>query len=280
MADGILVLGATGTIGQHVVSDLVARGETVKAATLDGTPHPAAEAIFFDFRDPSTVAPLFEGVDRVFVSMPAAPLEVIDALMPVMLQIVERRIKAVLLSVLGVETLPDNPYRRLETVLENSGLPYVILRANWFADNFRTEWKDDVLKGDLALPAGEGLVSLVDARDVAAAAAVALTSSEFDGRSYALTGPAAVTLDRAAEVLTEAMGRKVSYRPIDGPDYEAKLRERGLPETLIEQRLAEFDTIRSGTSAIVSPAVEMLTGRPPRFFETFVKDNATDFVTA
>lgn len=280
MTNGILVLGATGTIGKHVVSDLVARGETVKAATLDGSPHPDAEAVFFDFRDPRTIAPLFEGVDRVFVSMPAAPLEVIDALMPVMLQIVERRIKAVLLSMLGVETLPDNPYRRLETVLENSGLPFVVLRANWFADNFRSEWKDDVLRGELALPAGEGLVSLIDARDIAAAAAVALTSSEFDGRAHALTGPAAVTLDRAAEVLGQAMGRKVVYRPIDGPDYETRLRERGLTDNLVEQRLAEFDTIRSGAAAIVSPSVEMMTGRPARFFETFVKDYATDFVAA
>jgi len=280
MADGILVLGAPGTIGQHVVSELVAKGETVRAAALDGSPHPDAEAVFFDFRDPSTVAPLFEGVDRVFVSMPAAPLEVIDALMPVMLQIVERRIKAVLLSVLGVETLPDNPYRRLETVLENSGLPFVILRANWFADNFRIEWKDDVLGGELVLPAGEGLVSLIDARDVAAAAAAALTSNEFDGRSHALTGPAAVTLDRAAEVLSQAMGRKVVYRQVDVVDYEARLRERGLPDSLVEQRAAEFEAIRSGAAAIVSPAVEMMTGRPPRFFEAFVKDHATDFVVA
>ena len=102
MADSILVLGATGTIGQLVVSELVTKGETVKAAALDGQAHPDAEILRFDFRDPTSIAPLFEGVSRVFVLMPSAPLDVIAALMPVMRHVVDRKIKAVLLSTVPV----------------------------------------------------------------------------------------------------------------------------------------------------------------------------------
>jgi len=278
MADSILVLGATGTIGQLVVSELVAKGETVKAAALDGEAHPNAEALRFDFRDPASIAPLFEGVDRVFVLMPSAPLDVIGALMPVMRHVVDRKIKAVLLSTIGADVSDDNPYRRLELVLENSGLPFVILRANWFADNFRTVWKDDVRKGELALPADDGLISFVDGRDVAAAAAVALTGSDFDGQTLFLTGPSAIPLARAAEVMSHVTGRPVTFRPITAADYEARLAAEGVPEQQIAERVAEFDTIRDGTASIVSPAVEKMTGRPPRFFEAFAKDHATDFV--
>lgn len=278
MADSILVLGATGTIGQLVVSELVAKGETVKAAALDGQTHPDAEVLRFDFRDPASIAPLFEDVDRVFVLMPSEPLDVIAALMPVMRHVVDRKIKAVLLSTIAVDASDDNPYRRIEEVLENSGLPFVILRANWFADNFRTVWKDDVRKGEIALPADEGLISFVDGRDVAAAAAVALTSSEFDGETLVLTGPAALPLSRAAEVLSHVTGRRVVFKPIAAADYEARLAAEGVPEKQITERVAEFDTIRDGKASIVSPAIEKMTGRAPRFFETFIRDHATDFI--
>ncbi|CAI9414626.1 NAD(P)H azoreductase [Pleomorphomonas sp. T1.2MG-36] len=278
MADSILVLGATGTIGQLVVSELVTKGETVKAAALDGQTHPDASVLRFDYRDPASIAPLFEGVDRVFVLMPSAPLDVIAALMPVMRHVVDRKVKAVLLSTIAADTSEDNPYRRLELVLENSGLPFVILRANWFADNFRTVWKDAIRTGELELPTDEGLISFVDGRDVAAAAAAALTSSDFDGQTLVLTGPAALPLSRATEVMSHVMGRPVVFRTIAAADYEARLAAEGLPEKLISERIAEFETIRGGKASIVSPAVEKMTGRPPRFFETFVKDHATDFV--
>ena len=280
MADSILVLGATGTIGQLVVSELVTKGETVKAAALDGQTHPDASVLRFDYRDPTSIAPLFEGVDRVFVLMPSAPLDVIAALMPVMRHVVDRKVKAVLLSTIAADTSEDNPYRRLELVLENSGLPFVILRANWFADNFRTIWKDAIRTGQLELPADEGLISFIDGRDVAAAAAAALTSSDFDGQTLVLTGPAALPLSRATEVMSHVMGRPVVFRPIAVADYEARLAAEGLPEKLIAERIAEFETIRGGKASIVSPAVEKMTGRPPRFFEAFVKDHATDFVGA
>lgn len=278
MADSILVLGATGTIGQLVVSELVAKGETVKAAALDGQAHPDAEILRFDFRDPTSIAPLFEGVDRVFILMPSAPLDVIAALMPVMRHVVDRKIKAVLLSTIAADVSEENPYRRLEQVLENSGLPFVILRANWFADNFRTVWKEDIRKGELALPTDEGLISFVDGRDVAAAAAVALTSSDFDGQTLVLTGPAALPLSKAAEVMSHVTGRKVVFKPVSLADYEERLAAEGVPEKQITERAAEFNTIRDGEASIVSPAVEKMTGRAPRFFETFVRDHATDFV--
>jgi len=249
----------------------------VKAAALDGQTHPDAEILRFDFRDPTSIAPLFEGVDRVFVLMPSAPLDVIAALMPVMRHVVDRKIKAVRLSTIAADVSEDNSYRRLELVLENSGLPFVILRANWFADNFRTVWKDDVKKGELELPTDEGLISFVDGRDVAAAA---LTSSDFDGQTLVLTGPAALPLSRAAEVMSHVTGQRVTFRPITVADYEARLAAEGVPEKQIAERVAELDTMRDGKVSIISPAVEKMTGRPPRLFEAFVKDHATDFVSS
>ena len=80
--------------------------------------------------------------------------------------------------------------------------------------------------------------------------------------------------------MSHVTGRPVTFRPITIADYEARLAAEGVPEKQIVERIAEFDTIRDGKASIVSPAIEKMTGRPPRFFETFVKDYATDFVSS
>ena len=85
------------------------------------------------------------------------------------------------------------------------------------------------------------------------------------------------SLGRVHEVVTR-FEPPADLPPITAADFEARLAEEGVPEQQIAERVAEFDTIRDGTASIVSPAVEKMTGRPPRFFEAFAKDHATDFV--
>ena len=55
------------------------------------------------------------------------------------------------------------------------------------------------LDGKLYAPAGEAQIAMIDPRDVGAAAAAVLTSAGHDGRSYALTGPEAVTYTQVAQ---------------------------------------------------------------------------------
>ena len=107
------------------------------------------------------------------------------------------------------------PYRQVEIAIEKSGVPYVILRPNWFADNFHIFWKAGIDHGVIAVPAAEGKTSFIDSRDIAASAAAALTSSRFDGKAFNLTGPAALSYGEAAEILSAVLGRKIAYQPLD-----------------------------------------------------------------
>ena len=277
MTRKILVLGATGSVGQHLVPALVARGERVKAASRRATPVAGAEAVRFDYADASTHAAAFDGVDRAYVLMPSDNLEVEAYLLPIVARAAQQGVKVVLQSVMGVEADPQNPYRQVELALEASGTRWVSLRPNWFADNFHSLWRDAVVLGELKIPAGEGASSFIDARDIAACAAAALTSDRFDGRAFTLTGPRAHTYDEAAAILSHAAGRLVTYTAVSDDDFVAMLQGAGLSEAYGRMLCTLFAAVRDGHTAPVSGAVEEMTGQPPRSLARYAADHGVAF---
>ncbi len=270
----ILVSGASGTVGSLLVKALVARGDSVKAASRHGRAFAGAEAVRFDYADPSTFASAFDGVNRLYLLMPADNLEVEACLLPVIAFAAARGVKIVMQSVMGVEAEPDNPYRMVELALERSGTPWVILRPNWFADNFHGIWAPAVAHGELALPAGEGASSFIDARDIAACAVAALTSGRFDGQAFTLTGPEAMGYRAATALLSRAAGRPIVYTPIGDDAFVAMLQGVGVPEANGRMLADLFAAVRAGHTASVSDAVERLTGQPPRSMQSYATDHA------
>ena len=83
MSGRILVLGATGTVGSHVVEQLVARGERVRAASRHAAPVAGAESVRFDHLDPSTHEAAFVDVDRAYVLVPSGYLNTLEILSPI-----------------------------------------------------------------------------------------------------------------------------------------------------------------------------------------------------
>lgn len=264
MSGTILVLGATGTVGRPLVADLVARGERVRAASRGAMPLPGAEPIRFDYADEATHAAAFDGVDRVWALVPAGHLDSPRLLAPVIARAARQGAKVALMTAMGVDADESIPYRRAERMLEASGTPFVVLRPNWFMDNFATYWADGVRRGEIALPAGDGRTSFVDARDIAAAAAGALTADRFDGAAHEITGPEALTYGEAAAVLSEAAGRPIAYRPTDDAAFVAAMTGAGLAPDYAGFLVAIMGPVRMGFAAAVTDGVERLAGRPPR----------------
>lgn len=276
----ILVSGASGTVGSLLVKALVAQGESVKAGSRSSQGRSAfagAEVVRFDYTDRSTFGPAFEGVDRLYLLMPADNLEVEACLLPVIAFAAARGVKIVMQSVMGVEVDPRDPYRKVELALEASGTSWVILRPNWFADNFHGIWAPALAHGQIALPAGEGASSFIDARDIAACAAAALTSDRFDGQGFTLTGPAAIGYAEASALLSRAAGRSIAYTPIDDRAFVAMLHGVGVPQANGWMLAELFAAVRDGHTAAVSDDVERMTGQPPRSLERYVVDHAALF---
>ncbi|EKO3407586.1 SDR family oxidoreductase [Vibrio fluvialis] len=272
----VLVLGASGHVGQPLVAELLAKGEQVKAASRSGKAFGAAEGVVFDFADPTTFDAAFDGVDRAYVMLPGGYVESKALLEPVIQAAAERNVKVVFQSVLGVDADDSIPYRQVEIALENSGVPYVILRPNWFADNFHTYWKAGIDQGVIGVPAGEGKSSFIDVRDIASSAAAALTTNRFDNQAFNLTGPEALSYAQAAQKISAALGKPVVYQAMEEGAFCDLLKSVGVPADYAEFLTSIFYPVREGWTAGVSDAVATLTGNAPRSLDEYIADHLAE----
>jgi uncharacterized protein YbjT (DUF2867 family) len=279
MSGKILVIGATGNVGAPLVSELLARGEKVKAATRSAVARvPAgAEAVRFDLDDPSTLEPALAGVDRIYALSPAGNVDPVTPLQPLIEAAAARGIKVVLQTAIGVDADDNIPFRRLELLLERSGAPFVILRPNWFTDNFATYWRAGVEQGEIRVPAGNGKTSFIDTRDIAAAAAGALTNSAHDGKAFVLTGAESYDYAEAAVLLSNALGRRIAYQPVDGKTFVSEAAAGGVPQDYAELLAAIFHPVAEGWTAGVTDAVQTLSGKQPRTLKASIADLAERF---
>nr|WP_321269841.1 SDR family oxidoreductase [uncultured Tolumonas sp.] len=273
MTNNILVLGATGNIGKPLTEALVAKGEKVKAASRTGKAVAGAESVVFDFTDLSTIENAFEGVDRVYVMVPTGHIDVVSLVTPVLDVAIKKGVKIVLQSVLGVDADDSIPYRQLELKVERSGVPFVILRPNWFSDNFHTFWLAGIKQGVIAVPAAQGKSSFIDVRDIAESAAAALTTAAFDGNAFNLTGPEALSYADAAEKLSKASGHSIQYQAIDDDTFVGILTGVGVPKDYASFLASIFYPVREGWTALVTDSVEKLTGHAPRSVATYIDDH-------
>jgi uncharacterized protein YbjT (DUF2867 family) len=273
----ILVLNATGKVSSNLIERLVADGHAVTAASRNPS-EPSTDAIrrvHFDYEDPSTFEAALADVDRLFWLGPPAIVDSASyckAFFDVALQQVD---KVVLMTAQGVDVDDSIPLRQLELRVADSGVNWTVIRPSWFMDNFHTFWVEP-MRGDgvIPVPAGEAASAFIDAGDIAASAAAALTDDSTNGQAYVLTGPESLTYAEAAEVLSAAAGRTIRYLPIDDETFVAAMVGVGLPADYAGFLDALFQAVRAGAAAQTTDGVERLTGRAPRTLADYAAEHA------
>jgi uncharacterized protein YbjT (DUF2867 family) len=280
----VLVTGATGTVGRHVVPALADRGVSVRAGVRDPDRVPSALAdrdgvalVAFDFERPETWGGALDGVDAVFLLRPptVATGDVtafVDALGRVGVD------QVAYLSTLGADRNVLVPHHRIENRVAATGVPWTFLRASFFAQNLHEVHGDEIAaRGEVFVPAGDGATSFVYARDVAEAAAVVLTESGHAEHAYDLTGSEALTYDEVAAAFADVLGRDVRYAR---PSLLAFARRRlgtGDAPAFVLVMCGIYTTARLGLAARVEDDLERLLGRPPRTMREYAADHADDF---
>lgn len=270
----ILVTGATGSLGQEVVNTLAAQGVTVRAASR--RPFAATSAAVswlpFDYLDPATHQAALAGIDGIFLVAPPLDVDSPAKLCPIIDRAKETGIRRIVLnSALGVDAAPDAPLRKIELHLMASGIPYTILRPNFFMENFTTGFLAGMVRqGAVYLAAADGRTSFISVRDIAAVAAAAFGGGH-DGREYNLTGPEALTHDEAALLISRAAGRTVSYHAISEEEMIAGAVKNGLPESAAGFMAMLYAVVRNGWAAGITDDVRQVTGSQPRSFADFAK---------
>ena len=227
----VLVLGGTGTVGSQVVRELSARGADVRVLTRDPGKAKSfpkgVQAIQGDLLSPATIRSAFNGMDAVFLLIAVSTTETSQGLMALNGASQAKVRKIAYLSVHRVDEAPHLPHfggkLGVEAALKASGIPSTILRANNFYQN--DYWFKDVILGYgvYPQPLGEVGLSRVDVRDIAEAAALALTSGGSGSETVNLVGPTAHTGKSTAEVWSRALGKPVAYggNDLDGWEKQA-----------------------------------------------------------
>ncbi|TBR19242.1 SDR family oxidoreductase [bacterium] len=275
----IALTGATGKVGRELVAALKAAGAEFKVVSRDPMRAAAAlggvSAVSGDFERPDSLAPALEGADKAFLLPPTDPAQTAWETSFIAAAHKAGVGHVVKLSVAGAAK--DTPVRigrwhhAGEEALKASSLKWTMLQPSFFHQNFLGNVQTIRAQGAFYGAMGTGKVSMVDARDIAAVAAAALTKPGHEGKTYILaTG--AYTYAEAAEVFSKGLGRKVSYIDVGPEKARESMVAGGLPGWYADALLELFAAVRAGHVGATSPDVEKVLGRAPLSLARWVSD--------
>jgi uncharacterized protein YbjT (DUF2867 family) len=282
----ILITGATGNVGSAVL-DILSSTEANLRALVHDEPKAQSlrdrgvEAILGDFLEPESLAPALEGVGTVLLITPIHPEQVRQAANVIeAARDSDNDPRIVRLSVAQASheapTKNSRQHAQIEEELISSGLPYTLLRPTTFMQNTLATARAVASEGRIYQPFQEGKLGMIDARDMGKVAAKVLTEEGHEGKTYTLTGPAAISFYEIAEMLSEVLGKKVDYVPISLEKAKEAMLGMGLSEWKAEVLIEYARAHSQGYSNFTTEDVEQLTGHPATSYREF----ATNFTRA
>jgi uncharacterized protein YbjT (DUF2867 family) len=282
----VLVVGATGTTGSEVLSQLRADGVAVRAVTRSGESaarlrEQGIDAVVADLSDPESLPGALAGIDSVYVASPASPdlAEREGALAAAAVRAGVRHL--VKLSVIG--SLPDSPiafgrmHHAAEQAVGASGIPCTMIRPNGFMQN-TLAWAGQIATGTVYGPVMDAQWSIVDVRDVAAVAVAALKDPDAHAaKAYTATGPDASSPREQIAILGEILGREILVQEVSIEQAKLSMLEAGWPEWNVERMGELFKLYADGLAEQTSPDILAVTGVAPRDFRRFASDQRRSF---
>jgi len=281
----ILVTGATGRVGRHVVQNLLQRGASVRVLTRDRgkAEFPAeVDVVQGDLLDIDALRTAFSGVRTLFLLNAVSGDEFTQALIALNIARESGVERVVYLSVLHADRFVNVPHFAVksgaERMIEAMGFSATILRPAYFIDNEHMILDVILNHGVYPMPIGSKGIAMIDARDIAEVAALELirrdrAPSKLPVETINLVGPQTLTGTLAAAIWTDVLGRPVVYGGDDPSEFEQNL-ARIMPKwTAYEMRLMAERYVSDGMVAEAGD-VDRLTGilgRPLRSYRGFAE---------
>ena len=278
----ILITGASGNVGKEVLKQVAQTGAKVRAAYQEvkkAPSLPGVDVVAMDYNQPDSMRAALQGVDRVFlVGPPTAQLpdlerKAIDAIKQAHVK------QAVKLSAMGGrDAIFPRQHAESEDYIQHSGVSYTFLRPNGFMQNL-VNYSAGTINSQNAFygSEGDGKISHIDIRDVAAVAVKTLTEDGHLNKSYTLTGPEALTNSEIAQLLSETIGREVRFINLPPEQFKQAVLSAGVPEWNANALVDLQRLYREGKAAAVTQDVEKVTGRKPTTFREFLQDHRSAF---
>ncbi len=276
----ILVTGATGNVGGAVAAELISRGVSVRALVRDESKAAAlaeagAEIVVGDMDAPETLDAALSGVGGVFLSTSANPSSTVQVRNVINAALRADRPHIVRLG--AAAPSDDGPilgrmHNESDADLIGSGLPYTLLRPSSFMQNAMMAAPSVVSEGSIYVPYKDGRLGLIDVRDLAECAVIALTRDGHVGKTYTLTGPASISYYDVASELSGVLGKEVKYIDIPLEACREALTGMGLDDWTANAYVEYFGLFSQNGYDFTTDEVEKLTGRPARSFAQFASD--------
>ncbi len=232
-----------------------------------------------DFMDIESIRKGMVGVQRLYLITPAAE-QMADMTRNLVNEATRAGVELVVeQSAIGADGANPSDlgqrHRNAERLVEWSGISYVTLRPNAFMQNWLTAHGSDIKERDeFYCPSASGSISMIDARDVAAAGVEVLTSDKHANRAFTITGPVALTHAEMAVILSKAVGRTISFKEVGETAARQAMLQAGVSPWFTEAMIDHYQAVQSGERSIVTDDFEKLMHRKPGTFENFVSDYA------
>ena len=263
----ILVIGGTGKTGRKVVQGLKKQDQNVRVGARSNTPA-------FDWHDPATWPDALAGMDKVYITF--YPDLAVPGAYEAVKGLTEEAKKAGVKKAVLLSGKGEKEAERCEQAVADSGLDYTLVRASWFNQNFSESFlMDPILAGYVALPMPDAKIPFVDTGDIADVVVKALLDDAHNGKTYAVTGPRAITFEEAVREIAASTGKAIKYQPVSLDDYSAMMKSAGVPADYIWLFDYLFrEVLGKPENQEISNDVEKVLGRKPKDFSEFARETA------
>jgi NAD(P)H dehydrogenase (quinone) len=271
------VTGATGHLGRLVVTELLARGVSASdVVALARTPDKAADLAArgvtvrpADYADPTTLPAALESVDVLLLvsgSELGRRLPQHTAVIEAAKAAAVGRVAYTSIAAADRSANPLTPeHRATEDLLRASGLPFTILRDNWYLENYTGQLPQYLAQGEVLGLDGGARIGAATRADMAAAIVTALLDEGTAGATFELSGPP-ITLSGIAATVTDVTGTKVAYRDVTADELAAVLRGSGMDAATAGFVVSLEESVARGDLDVRSDDLERLLGRPATSF--------------
>ena len=266
----MILITTAGKVGSQTARLLAKQGETVRVLIRDPEKASAlarvgVEVAEGDLEVPAAIDGAMQGVSSVLLVSPAIPAQELN--------VVDSTVRAGVEHVVKItsKASADSPIarRRGQTEIENgliaSGLGYTLLRNNVYMQNFLMLAPAIAKTSSFGASTGDGRVGMIDTRDVAAIAAkITASPAPHSGKTYWLTGPERLSYPDAAAILSNVLGRPITFHPLTFEEQKQAMINVGVPEAIAEMNAQALSLVAEGDSDWITDDVPSLLGRPAR----------------
>ncbi|ESY77935.1 nucleoside-diphosphate sugar epimerase [Mesorhizobium sp. LNHC221B00] len=291
MTETLLVTGASGQLGRGVINFLLDTHKVLPANIIATTRNPesvadlAARGVIVraaDFNDAASLETAFKGADKVLI-ISTGDLDLKSGRRLKQHENAVAAAKSAGVSHLLYTSMPNpepvspvlfaDDHYSTEQAIKASGIPYTIFRNGWYQENLFLALPHAIASGHWYTSAGEGRIAHGARDDMAAAIAAGLVSSMTDSKTYTLTGPHAYTTAEIAALVSEVTGKPLEVIQVPDDALAEGVKAAGIPEDFADVVVSFDVNTRSGRIAMVTDAIETLSGRTPKTLKQFLEAN-------